>query len=212
MDVVAALYHELDPLQPLAADDALYVDWQHELDPDGADVRSQLVRIFTRNASPDRPIARLLTGHKGSGKTTELNRVTSTLCNGTCGKKVFVSTLYAQRWLDIQDVQPEDVVLQIVRQLAADLKTAGIDLGERRLRDFFDSLWNRAKGTLLDSIKVGVDPLTFNFRLKASLMLAEISENCCADSYPQYTILSTGSFYPRLVDTYGTRNSRISCS
>jgi hypothetical protein len=88
MDVVAALYRELDPLQPLAADDALYVDWQHELNPYGADVSSQLVRAFIRYASPERPIARLLTGHKGSGKTTELNRVASELCNGTRGKKV----------------------------------------------------------------------------------------------------------------------------
>jgi hypothetical protein len=33
VDAVAALYRELDPLRPLAADDdALYVDWQHELD------------------------------------------------------------------------------------------------------------------------------------------------------------------------------------
>lgn len=98
MDAVAALYRELDPLRPLAADDdALYVDWQHELDPGGADVRSRLVRTFVRNASPERPIARLLTGHKGSGKTTELNRIESALCDGMSGRKVFVSTLHAQR-------------------------------------------------------------------------------------------------------------------
>jgi hypothetical protein len=166
MDVVAALYRELDPLRPLAADDALYVDWQHELDPGGADVRSQLVRVFIRHASPDRPLARLLTGHKGSGKTTELNRVASALRNGTRGKKVFVSSLYAQRWLNIEDVQPEDVILQIVRQLVVDLQAAGMDLGARQLRSFFESLWDHARGVRLDSVKVGVDPLTFSFTLK----------------------------------------------
>jgi hypothetical protein len=58
VDAIAALYRELDPLRPLtAADDALYVDWQHELDPGGADVRSRLVRSFVHNASPDRPAA-----------------------------------------------------------------------------------------------------------------------------------------------------------
>jgi hypothetical protein len=41
---VAAFYGALDPLRPLAADDALYVDWQHKVGPDGADVRSRLVR------------------------------------------------------------------------------------------------------------------------------------------------------------------------
>lgn len=170
MDAIAALYRELDPLRPLtaaAADDTLYVDWQHELDPCGADVKSRLVRAFVRNASPERPIARLLTGHKGSGKTTELYRVESALCDGMSGKKVFVSTLHAQRWLDIQDVQPEDVVLQIVRQLVADLKHAGMSLGEQRLRGFFRSLWDRSKGIQLDSVDVGADPLTFSFALNA---------------------------------------------
>ncbi len=144
MDAVAALYRELDPLRPLAAhEDALYVDWQHQLDPGTADVKSRLVRAFVRNASPQRPITRLLTGHKGSGKTTELNRVASALRSGAGGKKVFVSTLYAQRWLDIEDVQPEDLVLQIVRQLVADLQAAGMNLGVQRFRGFFQSLRDR---------------------------------------------------------------------
>jgi Cdc6-like AAA superfamily ATPase len=165
MDVVAALYRELDPLRPLAADDALYVDWQHELDPDGSDARSRLVRVFVRNASPERPITRLLTGHKGSGKTTELNRVARALCDGTNGKKIFVSTLHAQRWLDIQDAQPEDVVLQIVRQLIADLKNAGMSLGVQPLQNFFYSLLDRIRGFRLDSINIGGDPLKFSFAL-----------------------------------------------
>ncbi|MGH3800153.1 MAG: hypothetical protein ACRDTD_08505 [Pseudonocardiaceae bacterium] len=165
MDAVAALYRELDPLRPLTADDALYVDWQHQLDPGGKDVRSRLVRTFVHNASPERPITRLLTGHKGSGKTTELYRVESALYEGTSGKKVFVSTLHAQRWLDIQDVQPEDVVLQIVRQLIADLTRAGMSLAEQRLRGFFRSLWERSRGFQLDSVDVGADPLIFSFAL-----------------------------------------------
>ena len=166
MDAIAALYRELDPLRPLAADDdALYVDWQNKLDPVGSNVRSRLIRAFVRNASPERPITRLLTGHKGSGKTTELNRVESALCNGMSGKKVFVSTLHAQQWLDIQDVQPEDVILQIVRQLVVDLTHAGMVLGAERLRGFFHSLWERSRGIQLDSVDVGTDPLTFSFAL-----------------------------------------------
>ncbi len=38
------------------------------------------------------------------------------LGEGDGAKRVFVSTLFAQQWLDIEDVQPEDLVLQIVRQ------------------------------------------------------------------------------------------------
>jgi hypothetical protein len=166
VDAVAALYRELDPLRPLAADDdALYVDWQHQLDPGTVDIKSRLVRAFVRNASPQRPITRMLTGHKGSGKTTELNRVASALHSGAGGKKVFVSTLYAQRWLDIEDVQPEDLVLQIVRQLVADLQAAGMNLGAQRFRGFFQSLRDRFRGVRLESVDLGADPLTFSFAL-----------------------------------------------
>ena len=58
------------------------------------------VAALYRELDPLRPITRLLTGHKGSGKTTELNRVASALHSGHGGKKVFVSTLYAhmQPW------------------------------------------------------------------------------------------------------------------
>ncbi len=164
---IDALYREFDPLRPLEAQDRdLYVDWQHELDPSGADVKSRLVRTFIRNAAPERPIVRLLTGHKGSGKTTELNRVSSRLQDGSDGKKVFVSTLFAQRWLDIEDVQPEDLVLQIVRQLVADLRQAGMSLGEQRFGSFLRGLWERVRSTQLESVEAGLDPLKFSFSLK----------------------------------------------
>src|SRR5690349_770931 len=126
MNSVGELYRELDPLRPLeGGEDHLYVDWQRELDPGTSDVKSRLVRTFIRNASPSRPVTRLLTGHKGSGKTTELNRVRAQLEAGSEEKRVFVSMLYAQRWLDLEDLQPEDLVLQIVRQLVSDLSAAG---------------------------------------------------------------------------------------
>jgi hypothetical protein len=159
-----ALYRELDPLRPLGADDhGVYVDWQRELD---VDAKTWLVREFVRNAAPERPIVRLLTGHKGSGKTTELNRVSDRLSNGSGGKKVFVSTLFAQDWLDMEDVQPEDLVLQIVRQLVADLRVAGIELGTQRFKSVLGSIWERVKGTKLESADVGINPLTFSFALQ----------------------------------------------
>lgn len=76
-----------------------------------------------------------------------------------------MSTLYAQRWLDIEDVQPEDLVLQIVRQLVADLQAAGMDLGAQRFRGFFQSLRDRFRGVRLESVDLGADPLTFSFAL-----------------------------------------------
>ncbi len=166
MSEITALYRELDPLRPLAAEDHdLYVDWQGEIDIAGGDVKSRLVRAFSRGASPERTIVRLLTGHKGSGKTTELNRVSSRLRNGD-EKRVFVSTLFAQEWLDIEDVQPEDLVLQIVRQLVADLQAVGMDLAQRRWTSFFKDMWGKAKSARLTEIEVAQAPLRFSFALK----------------------------------------------
>jgi|GEM_PF-1718460 len=168
MDAVTALYRELDPLRPLRGDEnALYVDWQRQLDPAGSDAKSRLVQTFRRNASPDRPITRLLTGHRGCGKTTELNRVRDALsAAGGRERRVFVSMLFADEWLDLEDVQPEDLVLQIVRQLAGDLTAAGVGFGEQKLRGFFATLWERARSTKLDAVAVGADPLKFSFKLE----------------------------------------------
>lgn len=167
MEAIVELYRELDPLRPLPAeDDALYVDWQKRLGAGGGDVRARLSRGFLRNASPQHWITRLLTGHRGSGKTTELNRVRKQLEEGSDGKRVFVSMLFAQDWLDLEDVQPEDLVLQIVRQLVADLRAAGLELGEQQFRRFFGTLVDRAKGLRLESAELGLDPLKFSFALK----------------------------------------------
>jgi hypothetical protein len=166
MSDIADLYRALDPLRPLeGSEDALYVDWQRELDPNATDTKSRLVRAFVRSASPDRPITRLLTGHKGSGKTTELNRVRRQLEEGGDGKRIFVSTLFAQRWLDLEDLQPEDLVLQIVRQLVADLADAGMPLGQKRFSEFFRSLWETTRSIRPDKAEINMQPLKFSFAL-----------------------------------------------
>jgi hypothetical protein len=164
---IGALFHELDPLRPLSADDsAVYVDWQRELAPNSVDVKSRLARAFARKATPERPVVRLLTGHKGSGKTTELNRVSRQLRQGLDGRRIFTSTLFAQQWLDIDDVQPEDLVLQIVRQLVADLRAAGMSFGEQQFKSFFQTVWERMKTIRPERAEVGLDPMKFSFALQ----------------------------------------------
>lgn len=129
MHDVAALYREFDPLRPITAQETdLYVDWQRELYPAGQDPSSRLIRGFQEGATPERPITLLLAGQSGAGKTTELSRIGNRLTHGEHGRRVFVSTLRGQEFLDLEDVHPEDLVLQMVRQLAADLSAAGMDL------------------------------------------------------------------------------------
>lgn len=160
---VGFLHRQFDPLRPLAVDDfEAYVDWQHEVDSGTPDVKSRLVRAFSRDGRVEQPTTRLLTGHRGVGKTTELNRVSARLRDGEGGRRVFVSTLFAQRWLDIDDVQSEDLVLQIVRQLAADLTNVGMNLGTK----VFQAFWERLMVLWLDEVERGPDPLNFSFTLK----------------------------------------------
>lgn len=166
MNDVAALYREVDPGQPLEGDDALYVDWQRSLDPELPDAKSRLVRSFIRGASPNRPVTRLLTGHRGCGKTTELNRVRRHLDEGVEDKRVFVSMLFAQRWLDLEDVQPEDLILQIVRQLVADLVANGMPFGEKRFGELLRAVWDRLRNVRVETAGLTAQPLTFSFALK----------------------------------------------
>jgi hypothetical protein len=72
--------------------------------------------------------------------------------------------LLAEKWLDLEDVEPEDLVFQIVRQLAADLKNVGFELGAHRFANWFDRLRALLSRQIqLDEIQVGTDPLIFTF-------------------------------------------------
>lgn len=165
MDPLTALSAQFDPLRPLEADETdLYVDWQDQLDT-ADDVKVRLANSIARRPGP---VTRLLTGHRGAGKTTELNRVRQRLEDGIGGRKVFVSMLFAAQWVHLDDVQPEDLVFQIVRQLVSDLKQAGFSTTEtkfnntlERVRDFFRG------GIEVEGADVGVDPLKLSLRFEA---------------------------------------------
>jgi len=163
---LAALYRQFDPLRPLEADaqgDALYVDWQKELAP--ADVKALLVNSITLSSGV--PVTRLFTGHRGVGKTTELMRVKRMLEQGAAGQKLFVSLLLAEEWVDLQDVSASEVVFQIVRQLVADLRDAGFNLGWTQFLEFFKEFGDLLKTEVeLRSLEIGPDPVKFGVVLK----------------------------------------------
>jgi hypothetical protein len=162
---VADLYQQLDPMRALRADDeadiALYVDWQREL---GArDIKLRLAQSMVRHNS--QAPAHLFTGPRGSGKTTELSRMRRMLERGTFGEKFFVSTLMAAEWLDLTDVRPEELALQIIRQLIADLSEAGFDLGEAQRR-YAQRLGTELSELVPDAAVQKVDSLIPAFRLQ----------------------------------------------
>ncbi len=165
MDPLTALSAQFDPLRPLEADETdLYVDWQDQLDTVD-DVKVRLVNSITRSPGP---VTRLFTGHRGAGKTTELNRVRQRLQEGISGRRVFVSMLFAERWVHLDDVQPEDLVYQIVRQLVVDLAEAGFSFAETKFRGALGGVRDFFKGRIdLDKVDVGIDPVKVSLRFEA---------------------------------------------
>lgn len=167
MSQAASLYQQFDPMRPLTTDNkvdvGLYVDWQQQLGVD--DVKQRLIYPIAR--SRGRAVTHLLTGPRGVGKTTELYRVKHSLETGVEGRRFFVSMLRAGEWLDLADVQPEDLIFQIVRQLVTDLGDTGFKLGANKFGEVFRRLleeFNRE--TNLEMIEFGVDPLKFSFTLQ----------------------------------------------
>lgn len=164
MDKLTAFYQIIDPLKPLeATEQDLYVDWQKELGAD--DVKGRLIRSLAR--SGDLPYTRLFTGHRGCGKTTELYRVKHSLETGAAPRRLFVSFLEAERWLDLADVQPQDVVYHMVWQLLADLASrAGIGFGLEKFKQFLGSLLDRIKALRLEGMDISTDPVSLSIALK----------------------------------------------
>ena len=144
---VAGLYSLLDSLHPLDHREVdLYVDWHRELG--ATDLKAVLLNSIARTAGPRSfPIS----GHRGSGKTTELNQLRYRLQSGAKGTRIFVSQVFAEQWLDLEDVRAEDVAYSIGRQLVNDLADAGFNLPRSMFGSFLAQLTNRlGSGTVSD--------------------------------------------------------------
>jgi hypothetical protein len=166
MSDAKALYQQFDPLRPLEADaegDALYVDWQKELAPQ--DVKVLLINSIALSSQVS--IVKLFTGHRGSGKTTELMRVKRKLEQGPPGQKWFVSQLQAEEWVDLQDVCASEIVFQMALQLVSDLKDAGQSFGLEKFTQFFKEFRDLLNTEVeLKSVDVALDPFKFGLTLK----------------------------------------------
>jgi hypothetical protein len=146
LEVSTALYSKFDPAQPLKDEgDPLYLDWQARLG--GDDVKRLLAKGIALGAGI--PECRFLTGHRGVGKTTELYRVKAALERGDQGRKIFVSMLKAEEWLDLSDIGAQDVIFQVVRQLIADLEGTGMGMVRKR--------WSAFLGDVLARLRKRID-------------------------------------------------------
>src|SRR4051794_16582459 len=152
MNEIARLYQAFDPLRPLTllpAEDNLYVDWQKQISPD--DIKKRLSNSILNAGSI--PVQRLLTGHRGTGKTTELLRVKKILEDRGC----FVSMLQAETWLDLADVRAPDLIYNMVQQIASDLQTLGYGFGFQRVTEFVRNILDTE--VTLSKFDIKADPV-----------------------------------------------------
>lgn len=127
------------PLQPEQS--ALYVDLE--------DVRGNtgiVHRMAQKIRLADAPTCQVLTGHGGSGKSTELSRLRQELQEPTDGgARFFVVQIQADDELDRNDIDFPEVLIAVVRQVAEQLRArANIELKPGYFRDRWERLKNLA--------------------------------------------------------------------
>ena len=119
-------YNLSNPVQPLPPGDPRYVDCTPVRGNE--DVVTQMFNVITWS---DVHVAQLFTGHRGSGKSTELLRLQARL------EEAGYVALYfeADDDLDLNDLEYADLLLSIARRVTSDLKPKGIDLSEDLLQN-----------------------------------------------------------------------------
>lgn len=99
----------------------------------------------------DNLTCQLVTGHRGSGKTTELRKLQHELENpADSSSKMFVVFCEIDKDVDRNDIDFPDILIAIVRQMASQLKErAGIDLKP----GYFEQRWDELKSLLASEVE-----------------------------------------------------------
>jgi len=145
---IRSLYNAFSPVDPLVvhvprnleavnyAEDTLstvdprYVDFSEVRD--SAKVLQRMARKIRWS---DHPTCQLLSGHRGCGKTTELNVLISELQKDD--PPYFVVYCEADSLLSLDDVNALDVLLAVARRVAEDVTALGVELTSSK----FVALW-----------------------------------------------------------------------
>ena len=118
---IEAIYQTVQPNESLPADDPRYVD----LTParGGANSIRQVVTTINRTQPPAYHV-HLITGHRGSGKSTELHRIRDQLDS----HKFLTIYLDILEILDIEDVEYLDILVAIAENLESKARAIGLDV------------------------------------------------------------------------------------
>ncbi|MGD2093922.1 MAG: hypothetical protein PVH77_02835 [Phycisphaerales bacterium] len=160
---IRKIYQIFDPA-PLAGDETdLYVDLNEVRGSTGLVQKlAQTIRLSGT------PTCQLLAGHRGSGKSTELQRLQGELEGGS--EKFF--TVFCEILEDIEpnDVDFPDVLIAIIRQMAEQFRDR---LGIKLKPGYFEQRWEEIKNLLgsdvdFTSVELGVGLAKFSAAIKSS--------------------------------------------
>lgn len=154
LKVLQDFYKASNPSRPIQ-DSRYYIDFS---DVRGGDIVEELARTIVA-LSPDESTTQLLTGHIGSGKSTELLRLRAELEQAGFHVVYFMS----DNDLEMSDVEVTDILLVIARQISASLEQVGITLKPTYFQRLFQSIGDTLRMPIeisSMSLSVGIAELT----------------------------------------------------
>lgn len=165
-DLLKRIYAAFGP-DPLRADNPE----QRELYVNLDEVRGEadvVHRLASRIRLNDGPTCQILAGHRGSGKSTELRRLKHALETGD--ERYFVVFCEVDRDIDRNDVDFLEVLVAIIRQMAAQLREhAGIKLKPGYFRDRWERITSLLSSKVeLSAMELEVGLTTLSIAMKGS--------------------------------------------
>ena len=134
------VYQVFSPAPLLPQDKDLYIDLD---DVRGGVGIVQRMADTIRLSNPNKPTCQIVAGHRGSGKSTELRRLQDELQRPE--DRLFAVYCEADDDIDRNDVDFPEVLIAVVRQMAAQLKD---QLGISLKPGYFKDRWERLKHLL----------------------------------------------------------------
>jgi hypothetical protein len=147
IDAITRLFRACEPNEALQPDDPRYVNCD--------DVRGEnLVQIYVRSlrrADPAKPEVKLFAGHRGVGKTCELNRIKASLeepqSTENPHRPFRVIYMDANEKLDLNDLDLPDLLTFIASEVVAQLREAKVP-GFDPVSTYLTRIWDEIRGTL----------------------------------------------------------------
>lgn len=147
IDAITRLFRACEPNEALQPDDKRYVNCD---DVRGDNLVETYVRSL-RRADPAKPEVKLFAGHRGVGKTCELNRMKALLEHPEAATKAHrpfrVIYMDATEKLDLNDLDLPDLLTFIAAEVLAQLRAASLP-GFDPVSTYLQRIWDDIKGAL----------------------------------------------------------------